>query len=664
MATIKEIEMPNGSVYEIEDAWAREVINSGGGGGQGTTVIPNPTMQGDEPSLNGIQIGSNKYQVLPAWTAADNGKVLGIVNGQLAWIVAEAGRTLSSITATKTKTSYNTGDVLSDDDVTVTALYSDSTTAIVTTWTSNAESINMDTPGSKTLVILYSEGGVQKSAEITITVTQVTPVPPETGTWQFKATPTKKYIMMGSDDDNANNAKVYRMLRTYNVPYVMNVEAESTTTPKPMGSDVSAEYFTDDDAPALYPDGVDIVQMGKDMVDAGNGEVAQHGSSAHTLWDSDQLTGDYLDGRYSIYTTAGGTKTKEEFKAAVMADLVDTDVRQGASYILDSKEELEDAYGFPVTTVGAWGGTPTATVDGIDIDLNSIKTGSFDWRGNGYWAVSNSPGTWHHSDRNPYNIPRMSYGEAGSKIDELKPGEALEFYSHFGTISTDLPALRAALEELTARDDIIFITRYDYAQLGEFVDNPITGVTVTRSGSLSVGDTDSDAAYTVVVTYQDGTTGAPASDFVLDRSSVNTSTAGTYTAYAHYRGFTAQCTVAVMGGIVFPEGFKDTGHWFVLTSGGKYYIGNSTLPFLSGANNAAEILFFKTDGNGKISGWTSDDDGETWTQVTTNRPVYNGQITTNASSDTDSKYGFGFNWKTKITLVDQSGEMVWSYPYH
>lgn len=109
------------------------------------------------------------------------------------------------------------------------------------------------------------------------------------------------------------------------------------------------------------------------MHDNNLGEVAQHGASASTLWDSEKLTGDFLTYLHTSYVEQGGTKTEEELRAAIMEQLADTDGSQGAVYVDNARDALEAAYGFPIYTVGAWGGSPVATVDGIECNLNSIK---------------------------------------------------------------------------------------------------------------------------------------------------------------------------------------------------------------------------------------------------------------------------------------------------
>lgn len=89
-------------------------------------------------------------------------------------------KTLSSISATKTKTSYEVGETFSNADVVVTAHYSDDTTATVTT-SATIGTVDTSTSGNKTLNISYSEDGVTKTTTIAIAVSE--PAPPALWTW-------------------------------------------------------------------------------------------------------------------------------------------------------------------------------------------------------------------------------------------------------------------------------------------------------------------------------------------------------------------------------------------------------------------------------------------------------------------------------------------------
>lgn len=83
--------------------------------------------------------------------------------------VQSGTKTLASISATKTKTTYEVGETFSNADVVVTAHYSDSTTAIVTS-SATIGTVDTSTSGSKTLNISYTEDGVTKTTTIAITV--------------------------------------------------------------------------------------------------------------------------------------------------------------------------------------------------------------------------------------------------------------------------------------------------------------------------------------------------------------------------------------------------------------------------------------------------------------------------------------------------------------
>lgn len=78
---------------------------------------------------------------------------------------------VTSICATKTKTSYFEGDTLNTDDITVTATYSDGSAVIVTDYTVDSSTVQMDTAGSYNLVISY--GGVSTTIGITVSVYQI-----------------------------------------------------------------------------------------------------------------------------------------------------------------------------------------------------------------------------------------------------------------------------------------------------------------------------------------------------------------------------------------------------------------------------------------------------------------------------------------------------------
>lgn len=496
-----------------------------------------------------------------------------------------------------------------------------------------------------------------------------TPEVPQSGTWQLKTTTPKKYVIVATDDDNQGNAKFFRMLRTYGFPYTMNTEAEKINAN--LGSDVDTTIFTDADAPSLFSDGVTVADLGKYIHDNNLGEVAQHGSSANTLWDSENLTGSKWTELYASYTSKGGTKSEDELKMAIAEAMASTDGSQDAPYVAESRQALEAVLGFPILTVGAWGGSPQCTIDGIELDLNSFKgTSNYDWRGHNYFGVSSYVADFH-VNTNPYNISRMNDGPAEimKYVDMLPYGKVVEFFWHMpfkDNPVADYRTLFDTMKRLQTEGKIDVVTRYQYSQLGEYVENPITSIKVTRSGSLNVGDTDSDSAYTVSVTYADGTTGSPASDMIIDRSKVNTAEAGTYEVYSYYRGFVATCNVMVAGeDNTLPEGLKDTGYWFVYKNdtNGNMYCGNYSKGITEAkkSDSTGTLVFTAEASSGKINGWKSMDEGANWTQVTTNKTIYNTNIVTNKKSDTDGGYYFDSAYNDKITWIETSGNFALNY---
>lgn len=82
-------------------------------------------------------------------------------------------KTLESISATKTNTSYNVGSEVNTDDITVTATYSDGSTSDVTSnSTIDTSNINNTTAGEYNIAVSYTENEVTKTTAIQITIVQ------------------------------------------------------------------------------------------------------------------------------------------------------------------------------------------------------------------------------------------------------------------------------------------------------------------------------------------------------------------------------------------------------------------------------------------------------------------------------------------------------------
>ena len=478
-------------------------------------------------------------------------------------IIINCNEHLSSITATKTKTEYTVNDTLNIDDITVTANYSDGSSSVVSGWTSNVSDIDMASEGTKTLTISYTENEITKTTSVDITVSAVTPEPepspivPQTGTWQLKETTGKKYIILGTDDDNNGNAKYFRLLRTYGFPYTMNTEAETVSQTKALGTDVDDTIFTDADAPALFPDGVDVITLGKYLHDNNLGEVAQHGHSGSVLWDSEKLTGDFLTSLHTSYVEQGGTKTEEELRIAIMEQLADTDVAQDAPYVARARRTLEEIYGFHINTVGIWGGSVTAVIDNIELNLTTIKNATnYNWRKHNYSAVSSILGSVGENNT-LYDIRRLTNNDPDiniKNISSVKYGKALELFWHnpFGDIGIDgLRTIFNHIKSLVDSGDVEVVTRMQYAKLGEYVDNPVIKIEASRDYIL-IGNEDSKTAYTVIATYEDGSTSDVTIDSFIDNRNVNVSVAGNYNVAIEYKGINTNISVVVSDGTVFP----------------------------------------------------------------------------------------------------------------
>lgn len=489
------------------------------------------------------------------------------------------------------------------------------------------------------------------------------PIVPQTGTWQLKTTTGKKYIILGTDDDNNGNAKYFRLLRTYGFPYTMNVEAENASIAKALGNDVDDTIFTDTDAPALFTDGVDVITLGKYLHDNNLGEVAQHGASASTLWDSEKLTGDFLTSLHTSYVEQGGTKTEEELRTAIMEQLADTDGSQGAVYVDNSRATLEEKFGFPIYTVGAWGGSPVATIDGIDCNLNSIKgTSNYNWRAKNYTAVGALVGQFG-TNKSTYDLARVSCGvdEVVGYIDRINTDKVCEFFWHMPfNDEPDISKWRTLfnyIKDLVDNGKAEVVTRKQYAELGEYVDNPITKITISRD-NIPVGEADTDSAYAITATYADNSTADITAEAILDRSAVNVEVAGNYTVSATYRGFNATVTVSVIdASYTVPDVLKDKDYWFIFKDDtmNMYFAGNTTGTFGNAAASAGRLAFVGCT-TGKLNGWKSTD-GQTWEQTDTDETHYATVKTTNGSGN----FEFNLGVSDTITWLETSGNFEITY---
>lgn len=80
-------------------------------------------------------------------------------------------RRVTSITATKGQTLYEQGDSFNTDDITVTAYYNDLTSEVVTDYTINSSSVNMNEGGTYQLIISY--GGCSTNISIIVSANAI-----------------------------------------------------------------------------------------------------------------------------------------------------------------------------------------------------------------------------------------------------------------------------------------------------------------------------------------------------------------------------------------------------------------------------------------------------------------------------------------------------------
>ena len=94
----------------------------------------------------------------------DDGTTIDI--GDLVLADEPAAPTITSISASKTTTSYTAGDTLNTNDITVTATYSDGSTKTITDFTVDSSEVQMGTAGNYNLVVSY--GGVNTTISIKV----------------------------------------------------------------------------------------------------------------------------------------------------------------------------------------------------------------------------------------------------------------------------------------------------------------------------------------------------------------------------------------------------------------------------------------------------------------------------------------------------------------
>lgn len=386
---------------------------------------------------------------------------------------------------------------------------------------------------------------------------QPTPVRPTIpdGYWQFKTTTPYKYFIIGTDDSTASDPYVYRLCRSYGLPYTCNVIAGELGS---IARSDDIEGFTAEDAPSLFPADTTIREFLSSCKNRTDIEFALHGTSTEHLLDTRKMTDDLWNSYYTYYTSQDGTKTLDEFKDAVIEGVADYDIAQGAPYVERSRNAIEEVIDKFVYTCGIWGGNAGVTIDGIEITMTELDSVDYDWKDNGYTALGRYlTGQYRPSysirpsEEYPYSLQRDSggIGDFADNFSQMSVGDCIEIFNHYtdpSNIATHKQQL-ATIKQYVDEGKAKVVTRKGYIELGEYVSNPITSIHATRSSStINIGDTDSKSEYTIIATYLDGTTQTVSTEAIVEVIE-DTSAAKIVNVGCYYRGFSDSVSVEIRG---------------------------------------------------------------------------------------------------------------------
>lgn len=410
------------------------------------------------------------------------------------------------------------------------------------------ESLQYDPTNFPQLILSISGGGGDD------------PIVPQNGKWQYKSTPTKGYIILGKDDDTHDEAMFVRMASGYGFPVTLNSmyrNAYNVISHKQTDDGDSEYSLYPEGSVSRLPEGGTIHDVNRIVIENNLGEIALHGSDA--IWDSDNVTDETWNTIYSNYQSGGGTKSKAEMIQALKDDYAGWDLSQGLSALIQERADLKADLSTVIQTIGTWGVTMHFYVDDIDVCDSSLLNQSA-------WTVAREFNFWGAGKvtmsgdyQSPWEYPRRSVGLASisdlqnacqDALNQLGVVEVFthQFFNGYGT-QAQWELLKSLFDELKDWVDegkIEVITRYDFSQLGEIVQNPITSLMFApTSQTFDVGSEITEADFTCSAIFEDTTTSACENDRVIDLSQINPSVAGTYTATLYYRGFKATCSVTV-----------------------------------------------------------------------------------------------------------------------
>ena len=167
------------------------------------------------------------------------------------------------------------------------------------------------------------------------------------------------------------------------------------------------------------------------------------------------------------------------------------------------------------------------------------------------------------------------------------------------------------------------------------------------------------SAYSVVATYNDGSTEDVSNEAIVDNSAVVVTEAGRYTVKATYRGFNTSTEVSVIEDVNYsiPDGLKNNAYWFIFKDDtmNMYFAGNTTGTFGTAGASAYRLAFVGCT-TGKLNGWKSTD-GQTWQQTDTDETHYATIKTTSGTGNFDFELGVS----DTITWLETSGNFEITY---
>ena len=159
------------SYYTDETLSTSDIVVTATWSDSTTSTVNNSDVVFDTSNVDISTAGT--YTIGISYTYGEDTETTSV---QVTSSVRPSVKTLSTISATKTKTAYAVDETLSTADITVTATYSDNTTADVTASAQfDTSNVDMTTAGAYTIGVSYTEGVVTATTSVGVTVSSINP---------------------------------------------------------------------------------------------------------------------------------------------------------------------------------------------------------------------------------------------------------------------------------------------------------------------------------------------------------------------------------------------------------------------------------------------------------------------------------------------------------